>query len=342
MFYKSSVVNKIFCVLFTVMFISQAVFYFAKASSDGLNLTITVIDPNAPTTTTTTTTTVPSSTTSTTGSTTTTTVATTTTTLGGGGGGGGGGGINQQGLISTVVVLKGKAYPWSSVYLLKDAQIVAVTKAGPDANFNISLSGLSSGSYMFSLYSEDKNQVRSSLLSFPITITNGVTTEISGIFIAPTLTIDKKEVRRGDKIVLFGQSVPTAEIIITISSDEFDVKTKTDKTGIYLYNLDSSNLEIGNHLAKSRTLGEEDISPNSKTVSFLVGDKNVFNDKSSSFLKGDVNKDGKVNLVDFSIAAYWYYRSLSTSFIAIEKERLNGDKKVDLKDFSIIAFYWTG
>ena len=59
-------------------------------------------------------------------------------------------------------------------------------------------------------------------------------------------------------------------------------------------------------------------------------------------VKGDLNKDGKVNLVDFSIAAFWYKRSTSDAFKPIEIERLNGDGKVDLTDLSIMAYYWTG
>jgi hypothetical protein len=50
-----------------------------------------------------------------------------------------------------------------------------------------------------------------------------------------------------------------------------------------------------------------------------------------------MNNDRRVNLVDFSIAAYWYKRSSPPASVD-----LNGDGKVDLVDFSIMAFYWTG
>lgn len=58
--------------------------------------------------------------------------------------------------------------------------------------------------------------------------------------------------------------------------------------------------------------------------------------------KGDLNNDCKVNLVDFSIAAYWYRRQLIGAIIATEKQKLSGDSKIDLTDFSLIAYYWTG
>jgi hypothetical protein len=53
--------------------------------------------------------------------------------------------------------------------------------------------------------------------------------------------------------------------------------------------------------------------------------------------KGDSNGDGRVNLVDFSIAAYWYKRANPPA-----SADLNGDGKVDLVDSSIMAFNWTG
>ncbi len=54
-------------------------------------------------------------------------------------------------------------------------------------------------------------------------------------------------------------------------------------------------------------------------------------------LRGDVNRDGKIDLVDFSIAVYWYKR-----FNPPVSVDLNSDGKVDLTDFSILVFNWTG
>lgn len=259
----------------------------------------------------------------------------------GGGGGGGGGGIIAP---ATGAVFSGRAYPKSTVTLLKDAQVSATTVAGTDANFQISLSGLSGGNYIFSVYSEDSKGVRSSLLTFPVSITSGATTNVSGIFIAPTISVDKSEVKRGDNIAIFGQSAPASEIVITVNSEEeFFVKEKTDASGVYLHNFDTSVLEMGQHTTKSKSAYNGEISSFGKTAGFLVGTKNV----AAAIVtkcpgKADLNNDCKVNLVDFSIAAYWYKRPLSTAFKSTEAERLNGDGKIDLVDFSIMAFYWTG
>lgn len=262
---------------------------------------------------------------------------------GGGGGGGGGGGSPTAG--DTGVIFSGRAYPLSKVTILKDGQVVLTTIAGPDSNFTASLTDLSSGNYTFALYGEDKKGVRSSQFSFPIYITSGVVTTVGGIFIAPTLSLDKEQVKKGDTITVFGQSAPTSDITININSEpEFFVKQKSDTSGAYLLNFDSSVLDLGNHTARSKAILGNEISLFSNTAGFIVGTKNVYASTSTTayFLKGDLNKDGKVNLVDFSIAAFWYRKVLTDKILPIEKERLNGDKKIDLIDFSIMAYNWTG
>ena len=172
----------------------------------------------------------------------------------------------------------------------------------------------------------------------------GATTNVRGIFIAPTIAVDKTEVKRGDNISIFGQSAPVSEITISINSaEEIFVKKMSDAGGVYLLNFDTSVLDMGQHLAKSKAAVDGEISSFSKTASFLVGTKSVTAAPPAKCPgKADLNNDCKVNLVDFSIAAYWYKRPLSAVFKATEKAKLNGDGKVDLTDFSIMAYYWTG
>jgi hypothetical protein len=251
------------------------------------------------------------------------------------GGGGGGGGYIAP---ATQAVFSGRAYPKSTVTLLKDAQIAATTIADANANFSVTISGLSAGNYIFSVYSEDNKGIRSSLLTFPISVTAGATTNVSGIFVAPTIAVDKSEVKRGDNIAIFGQSAPQSEITISVSSDEeFFVKTGADKQGIYLYNFDTTPLEMGQHYTKSKAALDGAISSFSKAIGFAVGTRNISAELPRAAIKGDLNNDRRVNLVDFSIAAYWYKRANPPAAVD-----LNGDGKVDLIDFSIMAYYWTG
>jgi len=258
---------------------------------------------------------------------------------GGGSTGGGVSGPPPPPQESTGVNFSGRAYPLNTVTLLKDAQIVATTIAGPNSLFEVSLTNLSAGSYNFSIYGEDDAGNRSSLFTFSIYVSRGATTNISGIFIAPTISVDKSQVKQGDNIAIFGQSSPNSDVIIGVSSDlEQYVTTPADEDGVYLHNFNTASLEKGNHLTKSRSSYIGEISPYSRSVGFVVGDKNVVSDDSTCGAgTGDLNCDTSVDLIDFSIMAYWYERL----DVPMEVD-LNHDGKINLIDFSILAYYWTG
>lgn len=245
--------------------------------------------------------------------------------------------------VLTGVKLSGRAFPLSKVVVLKDGQIAITTIAGPDSNFNINLSGLSEGNYNFAVYGEDNSGRRSSLFIFPTSITFGAMSEVGGIFISPTIVVDKLEVRRGDNLAIFGKTASIADVTIQVNSEEeIFLKTKSDKDGVYLYNFDTAVLEQGQHLAKSKAASAGEISAYSSSVGFKVGSKSIAAAPKICAVKGDLNNDCRVNLIDFSIAAYWYHRELNNLFKATEAEKLSGDGKVDIKDFSIMAYYWTG
>ena len=253
-------------------------------------------------------------------------------------GGCGGGSSGGGGSSAPSVILSGRAYPLSKLIVLKDGQIAVSTIAGPDARFEVSLTGLSLGNYNFVVYGEDNKGIRSSLFTFSLYITSGAATRVGGIFITPTIAADKSEVKRGDNIAIFGQSVPQAEVTIAVNSEEdIFIKTAADKDGVYFQNLDTAPLALGQHSAKSKAASDGELSSFGKAIGFLVGAKNTLFTQAVTPLKGDLNKDSRVNLADFSIAAYRYNRPSPPAVVD-----LNDDEKVDLIDFSIMAHYWTG
>ena len=83
--------------------------------------------------------------------------------------------------------------------------------------------------------------------------------------------------------------------------------------------------------------GSTEIS-NIKFDPFTEGEFNV----PGPHIKGDLDENDRVNLIDFSIAAFWWKRELSGKFLEVERKELNGDGVVNIYDFSIMAFYWTG
>ncbi len=258
---------------------------------------------------------------------------------GGSAGGGGGGGVTLINANYDSAIFKGLAYPGSIISLLKNGSVVAEVPASPNGTFEIRIQNVPSGTYTFGIRAEDTQRLRSSTQVFTVYLTQGITITIDGIFIAPTIATDKFEVRRGDPITLFGSSAPSAKITVVVNSlTELIKRTTATVNGIWLYKLDTLELELGDHEGKARSLTSDDLSLFSDPVTFIVG---TTNKERKVSLRGnrkcDINQDGRVNLLDFSILAFWYKR---TGFP--DKVDLNIDKRVDLSDVSILAYCWTG
>jgi hypothetical protein len=269
----------------------------------------------------------------------------TSTTAGGGGGGGGGSSAASTATtgIPTTVNFSGMGYPSSKVVILEDGTQVITTVSDPNANFSASLTGIVAGTYTFSVYTTDSAGLHSVSYSFPVFVTTGTTVNIGGIILAPTIDVDKSEVIQGENEAIFGYSVPNSTVTISVHSDvEHIVKATASASGAYLYNFDTTPLELGTHNAQSHAILADQVSTTTDPISFIVGDQDIAETKPAPTgcggLVGDSNCDGKVNLVDFSIMAYWYKKG-TTPPASVD---LNSDGKINLVDFSILAYHWTG
>jgi hypothetical protein len=253
--------------------------------------------------------------------------------------GGGGGAYVPLASTNNNVTITGWAYPMSAVTILQNGVQVLQTIAGPDGVFSGSVSDFPDGSYNFYLYTTDAAGRRSTPFTFPVTITTGATTKISNVFLAPTVAVDKKVVKQGDSIIISGQSLPNARIKIQVDSAvPIFVNTTSTASGTYAYYLNSGQLEIGSHIAKVEATAEGLISNYSIAQAFTVGKENIpASGPAECPTHGDLNDDCKVNLIDFSILAYWFGRPTAPAMYLLDKT-----STVDLRDFSILAYYWTG
>jgi len=256
-----------------------------------------------------------------------------------GGGSGGGGGLFAFDPLAGHVSLRGIAYPGSMVVLMRDGQIISQTQAGEDAVFLFDIDRVTPGAYTYGVWSRDTHGNRSIVYTFTIPVANGVGTVISGIFLPPTISFDKSQVRQGDTIRLFGETAPQARLHVSVGSAKTLVRELVaEQNGSWTYYLDTSLLEYGRHTVTSKAFVGEVKSGTSTMIQFTVGDQTVL--KAASVpVTVDLNGDSRVNIVDFSIMAFWYKRPLTETGA---RSDLNHDNKVDLKDFSILAYYWTG
>ncbi len=247
-------------------------------------------------------------------------------------------------MVDTVdaVVFKGAAYPGSTISVLKNGIVIAELPARTDGTFEIHVRNIAAGTYSFGVRAEDKDHVTSKLLLFTVFISSGIATIVDGILVPPTITSDKIEVKKREPISFFGSAAPGTEILLSfLSGVELLKKTSANASGTWSYNLDTTSLSYGDYDAKARVVTASSLSLYSDPLPFRIGDVTRMRSKASS-LNGfrkrcDLNDDGRVNLLDFSIMAYWYKR---LGFP--QKVDLNTDNRVNLTDLSILAYCWTG
>lgn len=247
---------------------------------------------------------------------------------GGGGGGGGGGGAAE-----TRVILQGRAYPYAKVTVLYDGKVATDVKADAAANFKSEITTLTAGVYNFGLWAEDKAGRRSITFTFTVTVSGGMTTMISGIFLPPTIELSSVNLNRGDALNILGQAAPQSEITISVESPQEIVKTTSaNDQGEWLYKFDTSGLDEGMHTtrAKAETL-DDLLSSYSRVLAFYLGKYGT----KEVCPKADFNKDGKTNLIDFSVMLYWW-----GNYNPCVDQNMDGI--VNLPDFSILMYWWTG
>jgi len=253
--------------------------------------------------------------------------------VGGSGGGGGGPGTSLN--------ILGQAYPSATVILVYDALGITTTVADSSGAFRISMLYLPAGDYVFILYALDQDGNRSASLTFTGTLARGVALTKSDLLVSPTITTDYAIIKQGENIKLTGFGPPNTPIAIQVDSDltHLNLTTQTNPSGQYSHNLNTRSLPLNQYETYAAATFQGAPSPNSLKTLFSVGDRSVIREKQPCVLS-DLNCDGRVNLIDFSILLYFWEGAGDLRLNP--RADIDGSGAVDLVDFSIMLYNWTG
>jgi hypothetical protein len=262
---------------------------------------------------------------------------------GGGSGGQGGGGGTPFPPTNATVEFSGLAFPLSTLTILQDGTVAQNIPLGSDGSFDTSLS-VNHGTYTFGLYATDANGVKSTTFNSTFSLVGGTTNTVTDVFIAPTLVLDTDRVEPGGVLGIsgIGQANSTIEIVThqqkanPVPSEITTLTTTTDADGQWSTSVDTAGFFRDTYQIRVRSLldggGESDFSDDEF---YGVG----VNADPKTFLSADLNRDGSVNLIDFSILLFhWGTDAAGTDPPA----DINQDGTVSLTDFSIMLFQWTG
>jgi cysteine-rich repeat protein len=256
---------------------------------------------------------------------------------GGGGSSGGGGrsGGSNTDLGDTVLNVTGTGYPGERIEFLIDSEDVGSVTADNDGDFEFA-TDVSPGTVTLGLWASDGDNTRSVTLNNTFDVTQGAVTNINGIILPPSISVSSQNIDPGTVVTVTGFAVPDATIEIEVDGNLFDT-TESNDNGRWSFELDTSQLSIDEHLLRARSVsGNPPLTSRSNYSSSLQLFVGV---EGSASTPSDLNRDGSVNLIDFSILIFWWQTSGGDSDPPAD---INGNGSVSLEDFSILLFNWTG
>lgn len=242
------------------------------------------------------------------------------------------------------VTLSGSAPPGSLVTVLKDGVAYGTGSATSDGRFQITGDLLERGAYTFMTYAQDSSGLMTASYNATITLESGTQNKISDIILSPTLELPKSSVALGDNIIAQGSAAPGALVELFVTPQKGNTKVsevkkytatsssmQSTRPGSWSVTIPGNSFSKGSFVVQARLrMGESGESNMSKPLLLGVGESAV-----AGTNRSDLNRDGKVNLVDFSILlSYW-----NTDDAVAD---INQDGGVNLADFSIMLFNWTG
>lgn len=267
---------------------------------------------------------------------------------GGGGGGGSGGGGVAGGLpfpsSFAQVIFDGIAYPGSIVTFVKDGIKAGDLPVQPTGRFSQTIGGLSKGTYTFGIYATDASKTVSAKYTTTFTLIGGTVNTVGNIFVPPTVSLKSDTVLPGELVIAQGYAIPSAKVEIWFSKqarvvNEKDVTKFTvasDAQGLWRVDIDTKGIPLDTYQVKARSIINANDRSDFGTIVYVgVGVK----PKPDTGNPADLNRDGKVNLIDFSILLFHWGTNGGRSDPPAD---INKSGKVDLADFSIMLFNWTG
>ncbi len=240
-------------------------------------------------------------------------------------------------LYESSAQLSGLTSPLSSIKIVQDGKDLFTVQSGADGAFQAAITRLERGTYTFTMYSIDSKQRKSAPYSATMAIGAGTSNTISNIVLPPTLALEGDQVPIGSKIHVFGEATPNSVIAVTITpkpdtAHESKVYAATTSAA-GIWDFATSAPKKGTYGVRAR---QKIASAESDFTNYAyIGVGQSPSVPASSASQSDINGDGKVNLIDFSILLSAWGTSKANC-------DLNNDGTVNLADFSILLFNWTG
>ena len=219
----------------------------------------------------------------------------------------------------TEVTFMGFCAPNALVTFQEDGAVIGNVSANSSGGFVKNFTARVAGTHSYGIFAEDSHSRLTPTYGFILNLISSSETDISNLLLPTTIDVDTST---GVKVL--GSAAPNSQITIFVHSNNITGSATTGNSGDWNYQV-TDPLDTGGHTAYAETSMDGGLqSISSRTVNFNV-----------TCRIADLDCNGRVDMVDFSILMYYWGTTNATADI-------NGDHIVDLTDFSIMMFYWQG
>ncbi len=242
-------------------------------------------------------------------------------------------------LFLAQATLSGVGPPSRKITTLTDGVPSVISTSGADGSFTNITGAVERGTYTFTTYVTDDKGKTSASFTVTQSMESGTHNRISNIILPPTVDLEKNSIDVGADAHVTGLGVPKSliELYVTlkeIGGTRIPMKFAATSTpdGLWDIIIPGKKLTKGTYSLQARVFIKTDTESGMSKLEILgVGQAAP----SGKWNRSDLNHDGKVNLVDFSILLSFWGTTDSNADI-------NGDGNINLADFSIMLFNWTG
>ncbi len=225
------------------------------------------------------------------------------------------------------LILSGRSSPGSIIFVYEGDSLIGTDYADSSGNFNKTLSGLSLGIHNIGLWSRDTNGNNSEVLDYQFNINQAQNTQISGIMIPPTSSLEANSVKRSAPLWLNGLTFSSGRVNISIASikDNINNDYQADNSGIFTANI-NPKLHLG-----------------TKNYSIIAYDgyggvSQATDMKSYEVVRtSDINNDGNINIKDLDL----YKEDYTIKDFKNVLNDINDDGGCNLSDLSIMMYDWS-
>ena len=254
-----------------------------------------------------------------------------------GGGGGGGGGRDRE-LATTQVQITGRAYPSRTVNFILDSDSIGTAQSNSSGAFTFSTLA-APGTATLGIWATDVSGTKSVTLNTTFDVTQGALTNLNDLVLPPSLKVSTANFNPGQVLTVSGQAVPNAKVDLYIDRNSTTpvASGQSAPNGLWSIQYDTARLSTNEHTLRARSVtgtGALTVQSGfSSTLQLFAG----VNGQAAT--PSDLSRDGKINLIDFSILIFWWNTNGGDSNPPAD---ISGNARVGLEDFSILLFNWTG